>query len=345
MDESFATSTQEVNRQIDGVGRQALVVLVSFDLLGDGILYLMMADNLRRNGFSMTLVGNIAHGLRDWVPQLRTLPYPDADDFEQSLEQYDLALVCPPSFIRDGMSEETLEILKQTAVLLCQKAPANWETEHESRLRKRYAPEIFEQFRQLSRISPTIRYKKFSDESVVEVMLAYMREKMGLYQVSAHVSINPPEELAYRRYLKRILVSPDSAWLEKKDWSAQGFMRVCDMLEHKGFQPVAPHNHHQWLQRSCGRLEVPKFDSIAELAGYIYELGALIANDSGSAHLASFLNIPVVAIYRKSNPNYWRPGRVFCPKMVLPGSNGRRIWRPYIRPATVFVQAKSETET
>jgi ADP-heptose:LPS heptosyltransferase len=192
------------------------------------------------------------------------------------------------------------------------------------------------------------------------MMLAYMREQMGLHQVSAHVSISPPEELAYRRYPKRILVSPDSAWPEKKDWSAQGFMRVCGMLDHKGFQPViivAPHNHRQWMQRSSGRYEVPRFDSIAELAAYIYESGALIANDSGNAHLASFLNIPVVTIYRKSNPNYhwrpgWRTGRVICPRMVLPALNGRRIWRPFIRPEAVckavidmLAQAKSETET
>ena len=65
-----------------------------------------------------------------------------------------------------------------------------------------------------------------------------------------------------------------------------------------------------------------------------YESGAVIANDSGNGHLASFLGVPVVTIYRKRNPKFhWRPdwasATVVCPRLTLPGFRGD-IWKPFV---------------
>ncbi|MDQ5942536.1 MAG: hypothetical protein QG572_1352 [Pseudomonadota bacterium] len=48
---------------------KARIALVAFSSLGDGLIYLMMAENLRLNGFSVTYFGNIGHQLRAWLPQ------------------------------------------------------------------------------------------------------------------------------------------------------------------------------------------------------------------------------------------------------------------------------------
>jgi hypothetical protein len=52
------------------------IALVSFDSLGDSLIYLMMADNLQRNGFNVTHYGDVAYQMRDWLPQLDIRPYP-----------------------------------------------------------------------------------------------------------------------------------------------------------------------------------------------------------------------------------------------------------------------------
>ena len=52
------------------------IALVSYDSLGDGLVYLMMAENLRLNGFDVTYYGDSISGLAGWVPQLSIRPYP-----------------------------------------------------------------------------------------------------------------------------------------------------------------------------------------------------------------------------------------------------------------------------
>lgn len=188
-----------------------------------------------------------------------------------------------------------------------------------------------------------IRYRRFKRENVVDIAVHYMRDRMGLDQVVRDVGLAAPSYLQYQRHRKRIIVSPDSAWPEKKDWSAPSFLRVCRLLRAHGYAPVivvSPSNHAGWLARANGEFEVPLFEDIDKLASYIYESGALIANDSGNGHLASFLGIPVITIYRKRNRYFhWRPSwgkaAVVTPVITLPWM-GKSIWRPFITPGRVL---------
>lgn len=103
---------------------------------------------------------------------------------------------------------------------------------------------------------------------------------------------------------------------------------------------VAPKNYKYWSHLVDGVFDMPQFQDIGELAGYIYESGALIANDSGNGHLASFLNIPVVTLYRKRNPLFhwrpdWRPAKIVCLILTIRW-RGSEIWRPFITVAAVI---------
>jgi len=68
------------------------IALVSYDSLGDGLVYLMMAENLRLNGFDVTYYGSCIHRLAEWFPQLSTRPYPDPDPIESELKDFDIVL-------------------------------------------------------------------------------------------------------------------------------------------------------------------------------------------------------------------------------------------------------------
>lgn len=317
--------------------------MVSFDSLGDSLIYLMMAENLRLNGFDVTFYSDIANQLRAWLPQLQIMPLPRSADLDAELEVYDLAIVSPPQCVREKLSDETLNVIRKKWVLICHKAPDSWKYDHTQRLKANLPPEIFEQLGALPRCSGAIRYRRFKYENIVDIALYYMQERMGLKQIVKNVALNVPEHLQYRRYVKRIIVSPDSAWPEKKDWPASSFLQLCHLLRKRGYSPVivvAPRNHAIWAAKANNEFEVPMFNDIGGLAAYIYESGAVIANDSGNGHLASFLGIPVVTIYRKTNRNFhWRPGwgktTVVTPVMTLPWL-GKSIWRPFITPRRVF---------
>ncbi|MDO8826451.1 glycosyltransferase family 9 protein [Methylophaga sp.] len=315
----------------------AQLAIVSFESLGDSLIYIMMADNLRRNGYTVMLFGNVPYQLKNWLPELAIQPYPQLEDLYSTLNEYHLVLMSPSRAIRNATVPITLEDIRQRYLLICQKVPDEWSFDHQSRLEQSLSPEVFQQLGHLSHAAGSIRYREFEKESVVEITLDFMREKMGLQNLSANVQLSPPQGLVYRKNRRRIILSPDSAWPEKKDWTPERFLKLGKLLEQSGYEPVivvAPDNHEVWQTMVNNRFPTLTFETIDKLAEYIYESGAVIANDSGNGHLASFLGIPVITIYRKRNPYFhWRPDwsavKVVCPIIVLPGFNGP-IWRPFV---------------
>ena len=330
----------------DSVNDMPRIALISFDSLGDGLIYLMMADNLRRNGFAVTCYGNMAYQMREWLPSLEIRPYPAAEQMESELDAYALAIVSPPSFLRQQMDEATTARLREKCLLICQTTPDSWYFDHREKLRTSL-PALYERLQGLGNCSGPIRFRKFTTESVVEMTLAFMREKMQLTRLTKTPPIVAPPQLRHRRYPRRVIVSPDSAGPEKKNWHPDAFLKLCHQLQRQGDTPeivVAPKNHDAWKNRVGNVFNTPRFDSIAALCAYLYESGVVVANDSGNGHLASFLGIPVVTIYRKSNPLFhWRPdwaaGIVVCPRIALPGKS-ETLWKHFISTTQIIAAVR-----
>jgi heptosyltransferase-3 len=313
---------------------KARIALMAFSSLGDGLIYLMMAENLRLNGFAVTYFGNIGYQMRAWMPQFEMRPYPAVEEFDAALAGFDLVLMSPPQFLRDRMDAATTDAMRRKWLLICQKTPDDWRFDLTESKRTTLAPDVFD--------------RAYTTESVVDITLEYMQKRMGIEQLTRTVELTPPAELHFQRHRRRIIVSPDSAWPRKKDWPPHAFLKMCRELRNRGDDPkivVAPQNHDRWQKLSGNRFETPVFHDIGKLAAYIYESGAVIANDSGNGHLASFLGVPVVTIYRKQNPNFhwrpdWAPARVVCPRFTLPGLNGD-IWKPFVTVGDVMAARKA----
>ena len=306
----------------------------------------MMADNLQRNGFAVTCYGNIAHQMREWLPGLSIRPYPEIDQLEAEMDRYDLAIVSPPSFIRQRMDETMTARLRKKWLLICQTTPDSWLADHDERIRQS-APAMYTRLRGLSNSCGSIRFRDFTTESVVEMALAFMREKMQLAEVRKTPPVVAPPGLVHRRHRRRIIISPDSAGPDKKEWRPASFLKLCYRLQEQGDTPeiiVAPSNHSKWKNMPGNIFNTPRFDDIGALCAHVYESGLLIANDSGNGHLASFLGIPVVTIYRKRNPLFhwrpdWEPGIVVCP-IWLPPWGRDRLWTYFVRTRQIITAAK-----
>lgn len=133
------------------VMRKAKIAVVSFDSLGDSLLYLLIAENLRLNGFDISLYGNVAYQIRSWLPQLRIAPLPTRAELDVELEQYDLSTVSPPRYLRERPVGELENAIRQKWVLICQHAPDSWKDDHTRRLQAKLPPEIFKQLGALPR--------------------------------------------------------------------------------------------------------------------------------------------------------------------------------------------------
>ena len=80
---------------------------------------------------------------------------------------------------------------------------------------------------ELPRACASIRYKNFGSKSVVDAKLEYLDLKVGLSKTSRKVALTPPTDFQYRKYKNRIIVGPDSAGPELKEWSPESFIELA----------------------------------------------------------------------------------------------------------------------
>ena len=122
---------------------KARIALMAFSSLGDGLIYLMMAENLRLNGFAVTYFGNIGYQMRAWMPQFEMRPYPAVEEFDAALAGFDLVLMSPPQFLRDRMDQVMTDTMRRKWLLICQKTPNDWRFDLTDIKRTMLPPEIF----------------------------------------------------------------------------------------------------------------------------------------------------------------------------------------------------------
>lgn len=213
---------------------QPRIALVAFSSLGDGLIYLMMAENLRRNGFAVTYFGNIGYQLRAWLPQFAIRPYPAVDEMDAALADFDLVIMSPPQFLRDRMDAATTDAMRRKWLLICQKTPDDWRFDLTETKRETLPPAIYTRLQPLLDAGGAMRRRAYTTESVVDITLEYLRDAMGLQDLTRDVPLTPPPQLQLRRYPERIVVSPDSAWPEKKDWPPRAFLKLCRRLRAAG---------------------------------------------------------------------------------------------------------------
>ena len=116
---------------------------MAYDTLGDGLIYLMVAENLCLNGFEVTFYGKQIADLREWLPQFRVERYSTEQDLESELGRHDLVLYSPPSFVRQTRSPDDMQRLAERYVLICNSPhiPDYWRYDHTKRIKNELPPE------------------------------------------------------------------------------------------------------------------------------------------------------------------------------------------------------------
>lgn len=141
---------------------------------------------------------------------------------------------------------------------------------------------------------------------------------------------NAPPALIHRRFKQRVAIHPTASSIEKI-WPRHKFLNVAAFLKEHGYEPVftvSPEEAPEWNS--------PVFPTLHDLASFIYESGAFLGNDSGTAHLASLLQIPhlVIAGTGEQMPLWktgWYPGHHICPPRWLMNMKAlRKRWKLFI---------------
>jgi heptosyltransferase I len=137
-----------------------------------------------------------------------------------------------------------------------------------------------------------------------------------------------PEALAQARQwipadTPTVIISPCSSH-PLRNWRAERYAAVADHLVTKGYQVVLSGGRSEMEQRMGSAISqhmrhpvtnVIGQDTLPELIATVSRACAVISPDSGPAHLANALNVPVIGLYAATNPQRSGPYR-FIPYCV-----------------------------
>lgn len=279
--------------------------------LGDGLISLVLAQNLSLNGCQATVFHPFLSSLQSWFPGIKLADFSTFEEIESQLPSYKsfyvfyerskrmhaLISYCEANF-------RTLRILNPIATERC-----NY---------------------------PYWEEGKFNGtRPFVENLVTFCKEELCLSEATKSNGITPPSHLQHRLHPKRIVFHPTSSKLEK-NWLIDCYILLAKQLAQLGYEPVFILSKEE---RERYAVQSPFFASLHEIASFIYESGYMIGNDSGIGHLASCLGLPTVTICRNMRTAlFWRPswtrGRVITPPKWLPNCKGMRLrdrfWQKWI---------------
>lgn len=303
------------------------IALIPARGLGDSLLFLILANNLRRCGYDMSFYSDNVYELHDWFPNLSALRFFNNKEqniagVSDELSQYDMIIADTGSVLRHQCMELPKELFQRIVFI-------NMENQIERNLISQYSPDNFSTVKlqaakdELCRIANAAggcSIGALPGHPLVNKMAFFCREIVGMPESTCYSGIVPPDNLTYRKYSKRVTIHPTSS-SPRRNWPPDRYVSLARQLKDMGWEPVicvAPSEWDEWNEKLKGDFDLPKFANLNALASFMYESGYMIGNDSGPGHLASCLKIPALIVWKKFNDRRWQPGWFFTELVSSP---------------------------
>ena len=270
--------------------------------IGDALISMVSAENLRRVGHSVIVYSDPMHGLSRWFPNMRIEPLPSVENRDEILSQLDVLLhTFDSDVLPEAVGHPGLIVLDRLPIYRAILAP-------QAEVHREICGLIF-----------------------------------GVVESTIDNGMRCPL-LNMRKDDQRIMIHP-TANCPNKLWSPKSFIKVGRLLLDRGLSPefvTSPSeiDSTKWIEdMGFNRFSVNDLDSVAER---LASARAFIGNDSGIAHLASSVGLPVVAFYwRRKIAIRWKPGwsntETLIPAVPLLIKQLKlRFWRNFITPKHVM---------
>ena len=289
--------------------------------LGDGIISLVLSQNLHQNGWKVDTYHNSLDRLQAFFPHLPILCYPSSDHISDIIERYDLLLV-----FQNDTFNFVFDLIERGKNNYPEKIKVIYPYPTKGILLKPYYED--------SLLDASI--------PILENLVTFCKELLHLDKTTKNNGFIAPRNLIFRKEKKRVILHVASS-RPGKNWSITKFLELASKLKGEGFEPViiagskSDREKYIWIEDKGFKL--PLFHSLAELTSYIYESAYLIGNDSGLAHLASCMGLPTLTISRrKTVAKFWKPSwspnKIVVPSSWIPNISGFRLrdrkWQCFI---------------
>jgi len=185
------------------------------------------------------------------------------------------------------------------------------------------------------------------EKTMLENIILGTKAMFSIGKVTNYNGITIPSHLTHRKDEKTIIIHPTASHPDKA-WEKKRFIKLAKLLKQKGYKctfVIAPNERPEWLFLKKLDFDLPLINNLCDLAKVIYEAYAFIGNDSGPAHLASCLKLPVIVIGKRlQNLKYWKPdwyvSKIVSPSKHIPNFKFMRLrekmWKKWISPRTVL---------
>jgi ADP-heptose:LPS heptosyltransferase len=259
------------------------VAVVSAMGVGDGLLAMVIANNLANNGYQVTLYSSALAGLAAWFPRVTIARFPKPEACLDYYAKYRQIIAADHSLVT------RFPVLTQRSLVL----------------RRRHFDRKQTTVANFMAICRELTLTNVTASNGLTVPAHYQlqhrlhRKRVIIHPTSTgeHKNWTPGKFLRLARKLRQAGYDPVFT--------------------------VAPNERSEWLRHTHAEFSMPEFPTLSEAAAFIYESGYMIGNDSGIGHLASNLGIPTLSIFSKFNSAHvWRPGwshgLVVTPLLPLP---------------------------
>ncbi len=283
--------------------------------MGDGLMALVLSNNLQLNGGTVTTFHPFLGSLHQWFPKLSIHSFPSSEEMELVLSQYDRF------FIIYEKSPWMQAILEH-----CHKHHRDKTT-------------VLNPIATPRRDYPYWEGGKFDgNRPFVENLYNFCKDTLRFTVVTKSNGIAIPKTVQPKRFPKRVIIHPSSS-REGKNWPKEKYLQLIRRLDKEGYTASLILTQEERLGWDLNRIEAPLFSNLFEMASYIAESGYMIGNDSGIGHLASCLGLPTLTICRSLQASkFWRPawarGQVVTPSPWVPNIKGLRLrdkhWKKWI---------------
>jgi heptosyltransferase III len=272
--------------------------------LGDGLISLVLSNNLQLNGCSVTTFHPFLDALQDWFPHLPLRRFPASEEGLEDFDRYFIIYEKSPWM--------------QQVLTYCEK----------------HFPErttILNPIATPNRDYPYWENGRFDgNRPFVDNLYVFCKDLLRLPILTKGNGIVIPDAVQPRRYENRVIFHPTSS-RPGKNWPQEKYLKLASQLKKQGYHPIFILTKEERKEWDVDKIDAPLFNNLSELSAFICESGYMIGNDSGIGHLASCLGLPTLTICRSAQAaRFWRPawinGEVITPSPWIPNLKGLR-WR------------------
>lgn len=289
------------------------IALICASGLGDAFIQFVLANNLARNGFTVTLYSDFAAQIDSYLENFTAAPFPKPESLIEELKAYDAYLFDNGSKYLKDLPADIMAKLAEGGICYRVSSGKPAYLFDGTGLKQRFADNELETNKAelLCRLNTSIKQQYYGlyRDAVVTQITQFLTNDIALDNITDNTSLNVPRTENYSE--KRIVIHPTSS-MPRKNWSADKYIHLAKRLSNDGWEcvfTVAPNERDEWLKRCADEFQVPLFESIEQLVLYYADSALFVGNDSGNAHVASALGLPTYQIFhrwRTSPP--WRAG-------------------------------------